>query len=412
MENEDYKKLIGNFLDEVINFPYDFEIISNPNKIWVPYKGGHINGYYFNHRFGKIENLPTIVLTPKSSLKEWISCNYKDESILTADYKSNSIKTNRITEISRFLEQLFKEKKIYPKGLNTSGQDYYNQFQFKFDYNNAQSEFLFKLNNYVKEISQGLFKKVYVSADPHCAKPITVNFVMDKFNRKVIEKVKELLQKKFTELEFNFVREQWGNLDTIDLRWSESDPKNWDKDKKENYRISTFNKFKEEAIDKFGNIYEYYLDNFVDMNTHTKVFCKKHKSNFDVLPTDHLKGKRCPKDIESSGENMVRTFLESKKISYLQYHKMKGCFSEKNGRCYLLTFDFYIPSKNLVIEYDGGQHFGPVSIFGGEESYKRTIMLDAIKNEFCKDNNIKMLRIPYTKTTEEAHQMLNKELGL
>jgi hypothetical protein len=39
-------------------------------------------------------------------------------------------------------------------------------------------------------------------------------------------------------------------------------------------------------------------------------------------------------------------------------------------------------------------------------------MLDAIKNEFCRDNRIKMLRIPYTKTTEEAQEMMKKMLGI
>ena len=33
--------------------------------------------------------------------------------------------------------------------------------------------------------------------------------------------------------------------------------------------------------------------------------------------------------------------------------ELKGCFSEINGRCILLTFDFYLPELNVVIEYDG-----------------------------------------------------------
>jgi very-short-patch-repair endonuclease len=117
-------------------------------------------------------------------------------------------------------------------------------------------------------------------------------------------------------------------------------------------------------------------------------------------------------DSESSGEKIVRIFLEDNKIKFKQYHKMKGCFSEKNGKCYLLTFDFFIPSKNLVIEYDGGQHFAPVSKFGGQETFERTVMLDGIKNKFCEDNGIKMLRIPYTKKKNEVYQILKKALGL
>jgi very-short-patch-repair endonuclease len=332
------------------------------------------------------------------------------------NYKGmNGVTSSHLAEkfnffIDRFMLKSTLNYKISPSELYPD---------FKFDYNQEQSQFLFKLNEYIKTISKGIFINSYVSADPHCGKIIKINYIVDKSKQKDVDKIKRILQQKYPRIEFSFLRSKQDSENIMDLKWSDLDPKNWDKERKEverkrneEFRISNFNNFESDAIEKFGDIYTYYLDKFVDLKTPTKVHCRKHNLDFDVIPSEHLKGKRCPKDIESSGENMVRVFLESKGISYLQYHKMKGCFSEKNGRCYLLTFDFYVPSKNLIIEYDGGQHFGPVSIFGGEESYKRTIMLDAIKNEFCKDNNIKMLRIPYTKTTEEAHQMLKKELGI
>ena len=61
----------------------------------------------------------------------------------------------------------------------------------------------------------------------------------------------------------------------------------------------------------------------------------------------------------------------------------------------MLPFDFYLPQYNLIIEYDGEQHFKPISVFGGEDAFWTTVTHDAIKNQYCEDNDIDLLRIPY-----------------
>ena len=58
-----------------------------------------------------------------------------------------------------------------------------------------------------------------------------------------------------------------------------------------------------------------------------------------------------------------------------------------------------MPDFNIAIEYDGEQHFYPVK-FGSTpnealEKYKKTCLHDEIKNQYCKDNNIPLIRIPY-----------------
>jgi hypothetical protein len=54
-----------------------------------------------------------------------------------------------------------------------------------------------------------------------------------------------------------------------------------------------------------------------------------------------------------------------------------------------------LPDYNICIEYDGIQHFESVDYFGGELGFINTQMRDNIKNEYCKNNNIKLIRIPY-----------------
>lgn len=69
-----------------------------------------------------------------------------------------------------------------------------------------------------------------------------------------------------------------------------------------------------------------------------------------------------------------------------------------NGTKY--RFDFYLPDYNLMIEYDGEQHYMPVN-FGEnntklmKERLKARQKNDQIKNNYCKENNINLLRIPY-----------------
>jgi hypothetical protein len=105
-------------------------------------------------------------------------------------------------------------------------------------------------------------------------------------------------------------------------------------------------------------------------------------------------------DSESKGEKLVRIFLETKGVNFTQYYRIKECFSELNGKCYTLPFDFFIPETKVLIEYDGEQHFRPVEKFGGEKTYQRQVKLDLIKNEFSNMNGFKLIRIPYTVKNE------------
>ena len=94
----------------------------------------------------------------------------------------------------------------------------------------------------------------------------------------------------------------------------------------------------------------------------------------------------------------------------MQY-KFKDC---KCSRC--LPFDFYLPDYNILVEYDGEQHYYPVS-FGGindDKSLDRFIITkihDTIKTIYAKNNNIKLIRIPYYEF-DNIEKILIRELNL
>lgn len=135
--------------------------------------------------------------------------------------------------------------------------------------------------------------------------------------------------------------------------------------------------------------YDYSLVNYIDVSIKVEIICKKH-GTFYQSPTNHLSGKGCPICNNSKGENEILIFLKNKNIKYIYQKKFNDC---KNKKC--LPFDFYIPDYNLCIEYDGIQHFKPNSHFGGISGFKKTQINDNIKNKYCSDNNINLLRIKY-----------------
>lgn len=92
----------------------------------------------------------------------------------------------------------------------------------------------------------------------------------------------------------------------------------------------------------------------------------------------------------SIGEKIIETYLTNHQIPYIREARFEDCKD-----IYPLPFDFYIEDFNTCIEFNGKQHYDPVEYFGGEKHFQRQIKHDAIKQEYCDQNNICLLTIPY-----------------
>jgi hypothetical protein len=134
------------------------------------------------------------------------------------------------------------------------------------------------------------------------------------------------------------------------------------------------------------------INDYIDYNTKIKVKCKKCKTIYDVSPNNILRGSRCPScwSVKTKGEQKVEQYLKNNDIFFLPQKTFKNCVSKKNRK---LRFDFYIPLENVCIEYDGPYHFD--KNFWLNKNNPNFKEHDEIKNKFCKDNNINLLRIPY-----------------
>lgn len=130
-------------------------------------------------------------------------------------------------------------------------------------------------------------------------------------------------------------------------------------------------------------------------NRYTKVKFKHLKCGFEyeTAPHNFMAGSRCPKCSSSKGEMRIQNFLESK---FDIVFKREFTFDDlvyKNK----LRFDFAILDNNnypkLLIEFDGKHHYQEIEYF--KSNLKEIKKRDELKNQYCKERNIRLIRIPY-----------------
>ena len=164
-----------------------------------------------------------------------------------------------------------------------------------------------------------------------------------------------------------------------------------------NYKLTTLD-FIRKSNNTHNNLYDYSLVNYINSHTKVDIICKEH-GIFKQKPHKHYQGNGCPNCRDSKGVIRICNFLKNLDIIYEREVMIKGCKSKNNIH---LLFDFYIPSKNIYIEYDGEQHFRTVKSWGGAEGFKKVQLRDSMKNKFCETHNIKLYRISYKDNIEKT----------
>ncbi|APC42896.1 hypothetical protein [Staphylococcus phage SAP6] len=143
-------------------------------------------------------------------------------------------------------------------------------------------------------------------------------------------------------------------------------------------------------------------------NAHTPIEIKHNECGKTYRGTmaNFRKGRRCSHCRNSIGEKLVESYLEQKGITYEKQKTFEGLKLINN-----LSYDFYLPEYNLLIEYQGEQHVKPVKHFGGEEQFKLQKKIDSIKSSYAKDNGYELFEIFYTtKDYKSIEKLLNNKL--
>jgi very-short-patch-repair endonuclease len=152
----------------------------------------------------------------------------------------------------------------------------------------------------------------------------------------------------------------------------------------------TTDQFIEKAKSVHGEQYDYSKINYNNGKVPVTLICKHH-GLFNQKPNTHLNGSGCPRCRASKGELKIRDYLMRCRIEFCNEKRFEFCRYKA-----ILPFDFFIPSLNLLIEYDGELHFIPITYFGGEKALKATQKRDSIKTAFAKKYGFRLLRIKYT----------------
>lgn len=148
------------------------------------------------------------------------------------------------------------------------------------------------------------------------------------------------------------------------------------------------------------------IELYINALTPIKHKCKIDGHEWKAAPAHLLRDTGCPVCSNSKGEAKVRKWLDEHNIIYETEKRFRGCKDKKT-----LPFDFYLPNHNVCIEYDGEQHYKPVNFCGinkelSNKHFESTKKHDAIKNEYCKNNGIRLIRIPYYQDVNEQLDLL------
>lgn len=187
--------------------------------------------------------------------------------------------------------------------------------------------------------------------------------------------------------------------------------------------------YKQKRIKAFSNNHKYQIGDLVgpfevklleyapthlfgkDVNRSYHWFeCKKCGAPF-LARMDHLESGRgscyCHRcRAKSKGETVVQSILDDFNIAYISQFIFPDCVNIKTN--YPLRFDFYLPEYNCCIEYDGEQHYKAIDMYGGEEGLQKNQYRDAIKNAYCKQHNIQLIRIRYDAPLKDIYNTLVK----
>ena len=123
--------------------------------------------------------------------------------------------------------------------------------------------------------------------------------------------------------------------------------------------------------------------------------CTKCGHQWDANVRSLLNKSGCPMCTFSKGEQKIARILQQNNIDYYSQYQYNDCCD-----IHPLRFDYYLPEYNACLEYQGQQHYYPVrfgsrSVEEANIQFQQTVKRDKIKEQYCTDNHINLIQIPY-----------------
>ena len=164
-------------------------------------------------------------------------------------------------------------------------------------------------------------------------------------------------------------------------------------------------KYVKEYVESFG--YKLLSKEYKNCDEKLKIECNKgHIYEVSFYCFKNL-NTRCPICNESKGEIKIREILNKYDIKFTPQKKYSKLIGIKGRQ---LSYDFYLPLYNTLIEYQGEYHDG-TGYNQTKEKFETQKEHDKRKRNYAKDNNIKLLEIWYY-DFDNIENILIKELNL
>ena len=138
-----------------------------------------------------------------------------------------------------------------------------------------------------------------------------------------------------------------------------------------------------------SNKYQYNLENYKNNKSIISIKCPNH-GEFNLRIQHHINGVGCSRCNDSKGEKKITQILSQYNIKFEIQKSFEDCVYIKK-----LKYDFYLTDYNTCLEFDGEQHFNKFRFEKDDSKLKERLLKDEIKNNYCKTNNINLVRIPY-----------------
>ena len=141
--------------------------------------------------------------------------------------------------------------------------------------------------------------------------------------------------------------------------------------------------------------------------TEMTVKCRKCGNIWQTKGVILTAGHKCPRCNHSNYEKAIENILIKNNIEYISQYRISDCKDKLP-----LPFDFFLPHHNILIEVDGEGHYKPIK-YGGisdekaQHHYDIVKFHDNIKTNFCKDQNIPLIRIPYYLFNDKSVDLSN-----
>ena len=144
------------------------------------------------------------------------------------------------------------------------------------------------------------------------------------------------------------------------------------------------------------------LGEYKDNKSPIEVECKLCNNVWKPSTSNLLQGYGCPICSQSHGERFIKNYLDNHNIVYESQKKFKD-LNDKQP----LSYDFYLPKQNVLIEYQGQQHYEAKDYFGGKEQLKKQQYHDKLKREYAQKYGYTLLEPTYKLDNQEK---INKYL--